>query len=157
MKIRKAHKEDLDNVVKLGFALLKHHSKFNTYYIPIRDKNKLREITSKYFLKLMRSRNALFLVAEDDGRIVGHAIGEIKKNPPGLLEEKHGEVGEIFIKKEYRRTGLGKQFIDKILAWLKKKKIKRVVVDFDSKNRIARSAYKKMGFSPFKEIYQMNL
>lgn len=157
MIIRKARKEDLDHVVELGFELLKFHTKFNTYYIPIKDKNKLREITSRYFLKLMRSRNALFLVAEHGGAIVGHAIGEIKKNAPGLLEEKHGEVGEIFIKKEYRRTGLGKQFIDKILAWLKKKKIKRVVVDFDAKNGIARTAYKKMGFKPFKEIYQMNL
>jgi ribosomal protein S18 acetylase RimI-like enzyme len=157
MKIRKAKKEDLDAVVELGYGMLMFHTKFNTYYQPIKDRTKLREITSKYFLKLMRSRNALFLVAEDDGKIVGHAIGEIKKNPTGLLEEKHGEVGEIFIKKEYRRTGLGKQFIDDILDWLKTKKIKRVVVDFDSKNGIARTAYKKMGFSPFKEIYQMDL
>lgn len=157
MRIRKARKEDLNTVVELGFELLRHHCRFNRYYTPIENEKKRKRSQKKHYLECIRSRNAFFIVVVDKGKIIGYVIGEIKKNPPVLLEKRHGEIGEIFIQKEYRKEGLGLFLIQEILYWFRKREIERVVVDFDAKNKIARSAYKKMGFKPFKEIYQRQL
>jgi GNAT superfamily N-acetyltransferase len=97
------------------------------------------------------------LVAEGDGKIVGFATSKIEKNPLVLRERYVGHVGAIFVKEEHRTKGIATGFITYILTWFKKRKIKKANLTLDTKNKIGRSLYSRLGFRSFQEKMQKNL
>ena len=155
IKIQRATKKDLPEIIELSMDLLPYHVQFSRYYVPIKDKAKWNKISAKYFRKLMKSRNARFWVAEDEGKIVGYGIGQIKKPPPVLKLKYYGQVEEVYIAKKYRGKGIAGKFIKEILDWFKKRNIKRVLVNFDARNKMAKRVYNKAGFKPFQENYEL--
>lgn len=59
-----------------------------------------------------------------------------------------GTIG-LMVDKEFRREGLGKFLLQFILEQAKKAGIRTAILDVFSDNEIARSLYKKVGFSEF--------
>jgi len=157
MEIRKAKKTDLEGIFELGFKLLKYHTQYNDYYKPVKSKKEFKKGQKKYFTEQLKKRNSLFLVLDDDGKLAGYSIAKITKNPPVLKEKRRGEFAEIFIDDKYRGKNWGKKLLETSLAWLKKKKIHQVVVKYDAKNGWAENLYKKAGFHPFQNEYEVIL
>lgn len=157
MKIRKAKKEDIPAVVELGHELLKHHHRYREYYEPVSNSKEREKAQRKYYEKMLKARNSLFLVAEDVGEVVGYSITKIEKNPPVLKEKLYGNFGEIYIDYDYRGKELGTMLVEESMRWLKKKKINRVIVDYDAKNKWAENLYRKAGFTPFQNKYEVYL
>jgi GNAT superfamily N-acetyltransferase len=60
------------------------------------------------------SRTARVLVAEDDGAIVGHAIGREEHDEAG----RHGWFSTIFVAPSHRRRGVAVALADAMEAWL---------------------------------------
>src|SRR6266542_4698299 len=55
-----------------------------------------------------------YVIDVNDHRIVGYCISTIDKE-----DHKIGEIDSIYIDEAYRKSGLGKQLIDKAILWLK--------------------------------------
>lgn len=157
MEIRRAKGPDLDQIFTLGYKLLEYHTRYNEYYRPVRLKKEFRKGQRKYFTEQLKKRNSLFLVLEDEGKLVGYSIAKITANPPVLKERRRGEFGEIFIDERYRGQKWGRKLLEVSLEWLKKRKIRQVVVKYDAKNIWAENLYKKAGFRPFQNEYEMIL
>jgi ribosomal protein S18 acetylase RimI-like enzyme len=103
----------------------------------------------EYLRGLIKSDESQVLVALDDDQIVAYSIAQILKRPPIAKHPEHGFISHLCVKSKYRRKGLGKQILDKILEWFKSCRIDRIELTVVAKNQIAYSFWKKQGFEVF--------
>jgi len=146
MIVRKAKIKDADNITNLNYLLMKYHEKLDKYYNINKDHSK---ICSKYVKKLIRSKNALVLVAEVNGKIVGTMYGSIKKRPPVMKVKKFGHLGDAFILKKYRKRGIGGKLTKELMKWFKSKRVEFVELEVDVRNKIGLKSWKRLGFKSF--------
>ncbi len=102
----------------------------------------------KNWVELIEKDQAIVLVAELDGKIVG--ICNIKK---GKFRERHvGTIG-ISVSKNYRNLGIGKILLQNLLELAKKKLgIKIARLEVLENNKIAIRFYKKLGFKTYGKL-----
>ena len=148
MKIRKARKEDLNQIVKLNIAYLKYQRKFAKWLGNSKlkiDKNEIRNEIKESFSK----KDHLFLVAEENNIINGFVHAELM--PYKESKTKNKAVVEIIdIYSHVKRKGTGKLLLKEIEKWTKKNKADYILWEFITGNKIAESFCKKNKFKDFK-------
>ncbi len=77
-------------------------------------------------------------VAEDGGRLVGYCFCTAKYG--------RGEVESIYIVPEYRGRGIGEQFMENGLEWMRAKECGKIDVVVVAGNECAFGFYEKFGF-----------
>lgn len=90
------------------------------------------------FVWAMQNENNYFVVAEEDGTVMGYA---------GLcfvLDE--GDVVNVATLPEYRRRGVGAALVSDIIEFAKKKGIKSLMLEVRESNAGAIALYEKFGF-----------
>lgn len=92
--------------------------------------------------------NDYLYVACKENDIIGYMTCWInKKNPWDKYDTL--EIGNLYIRKEYRNLGIGKRFIEIAKKICKEKNIKYLELKDLSENKSAREFYKKMKFSEY--------
>jgi len=99
---------------------------------------KKETFTKEYFLEVFKRWSEGFLVAKINKEIVGYTIGE--KN------ENSGLIISIAVKKEWRRKGIGRKLIEKLLENFKKEGIKNIFLHVREENKEAINFYQALGF-----------
>jgi ribosomal-protein-alanine N-acetyltransferase len=99
---------------------------------------KKKAFPKEYFLELSKKWPEGFLVAKLSGEIVGYAIGEKDKDS--------GLIVSVAVKKEWRRRGIGRKLIEKLLENFKKEGMKIVFLHVREENREAINFYQALGF-----------
>ena len=105
--------------------------------------------TRKFVKRMVRSRNGLVLVAEQDGKPAGYLLAIIKKNIPIFRLERLAEITDLYVREEFRGNGISTRLKDETFRWLKSKEITRVALDVFPGNDIAGPIYEKWGFIKF--------
>jgi len=146
---RKATLKDLPQLVELGVAQSSFHKSFSNYN---KVKKSLAKILKSFFRKKIRSKNALFIVAETKGAVVGYALAQIKKPIPVYIWRKEVELSDLFIKQSFRHKGIGKKLFSEVKLFAREINADYLWVGADSKNHSARDFYGRVGFEPFREI-----
>ena len=90
-------------------------------------------------------------------KVIGYLIGKIEKPKPYAAPEKIGKVASAFVSEKYRRKGVGKKTVEKLLEWFKENKIKHIELNVDSRNKIGLGAWKKFGFFEFQKKMRLDL
>ncbi len=80
------------------------------------------------------------LVAEEDGDAVGCACFK-------RLDTQTAELKRMFVKPEFRGTGLAATIIAEIENWVKSRGCSRIVLETGSKQQAAVHLYQKMGYT----------
>jgi L-amino acid N-acyltransferase YncA len=148
MKIRKARKEDLSQIVSLYVAYLKYQIKFAKWLgnsnIKI-DKNEI-----KLWIKAsLNKKEHIFLVAEENNIIKGFVNAEIMSYKESRTKKK--VVVEIIdIYSHAKRKGTGRLFFKEIEKWAKKNKAYYIFWEFITGNKIAENFCRKNKFRDFK-------
>jgi len=157
IKIEEAKKKDIRKIIKLQMDLIDYHKKIDTKYY--KSGKERKEQLRKHFLEFLskRRRDRKFLVAKVKNRIVGFFYGGIRKSHFYCREEKIGEIYQAFVDRKFRNRGIGKLLVEELLKWLRKRKIKFVEVEVDSRNEIGIGAYKKYGFFEFHKRMRLDL
>jgi len=130
IRIRESGRDDLD-------ALVEMYGDFDpadrAQGIPPVDPDAIRE-----WLDLIVSPDAVTVVAEHDGRPVGHAI----------LVPDSGDGYElaIFILDEYQGAGIGTQLLEHLLGQGQTAGVERVWLTVERWNEAAIALYRKIGF-----------
>lgn len=154
ISIRKANKKDVASVVALNTKITDFHHTLDKYYPKASEKTE--KFVRRYFLKDVRKRNCLTLLAEADGNIVGYYEVLIKKIPhPFIAPDRVGYICDAFIEKEYRRKSIGKKMFDEVMRWFRKHKLKHIELSVHAKNEIGKNAWKKYGFK--EDVRKMRL
>jgi len=144
--IRKAKLKDITQTAKLAYKLNDHHAKFDRYYTL--NKDALSHFKT-FHKRNIYSKKSLFLVAEYENKIIGYVIGKMEERPPIFKEKDIGFVMAMYVKEKFRRQGIAKMFLDKLLSWFKKNKITNIELHVHPKNDPGIKAWEKSGFKTF--------
>lgn len=90
------------------------------------------------FIRCLRQRNCIGMVAERDDQVVGFMIYELHKNRLHILN--------FAVSKEIRRQGIGKSMVGKLLSKLSHERRNRIMLEVRETNLEAQLFFKGLGF-----------
>ena len=90
------------------------------------------------FIRCLRQRNCIGMVAECDERVVGFMIYELHKTRLHVLN--------FAVASEYQRRGVGRQMIAKLISKLSNQRRTRLVLEVRETNLEAQLFFREMGF-----------
>ena len=151
MKIRKATKEDLKEIIDLW----KDYEKFEDSLTDLRkhpyvEKRKDAEKNMRAnFLRSIKKRTAEILFAVEDNKIVGFIFISKSKSDDIHDFDYYGIVHYIYIKPEFRGRGIASSLFEKSKYWFKRHKVKYINLNVNVNNKKAQEIYKKWGFNNY--------
>lgn len=101
------------------------------------------------FIRCLRQRNCIGMVAEQDDQVVGFMIYELHKNRLHLLN--------FSVAAESRRTCIGTSMVDKLSSKLSQDRRNRITLEVRETNLSAQLFFKKLGFravSVLRDFYE---
>lgn len=101
------------------------------------------------FLRCLRQRNCIGMVAEHDERVVGFMIYELNKTRIHVLN--------FAVARDHRRSGVGQQMVSKLLGKLSSQRRTRITLEVRERNLPAQLFFRANGFravSVLRNFYQ---
>lgn len=149
MKIRKAKKKDLEEIVKLYIKFFKYMSRF-AKFVKEKKENSVNKTELRNFLakRIKPSNKGLFLVAEENGKLLGFIASEIMSSRESRTDKKVLEVVDIYV--DNKRKGVGKKLLEEIEIWAKLNKIRFIQWEYLYGNDVAENFCVKNKFRHFK-------
>jgi ribosomal protein S18 acetylase RimI-like enzyme len=152
MIVRKAKISDIEKLI----PVFMDYEKASINYLPKKyksmrnKKTPLKTNIKKSFISNFRKKNSLFLVAEDDNKILGYIFGEIRDDSHPLFNyPKSGELNDIAVLKKYRNKSISTKLWNKLLNWFKYNNCEIVTLSVNFYNFKSQQVYKHWGFDPF--------
>ena len=91
------------------------------------------------FLDALAMENAIFLVAETDGKLAGYC---------GMYcAADEGEITNVAVSAEFRGKGIGKKLMEQFLKEAKNAGVRTVILEVRVSNEAAIQLYKSFGFT----------
>ena len=146
MVIRKAKLQDIEQITKYGIILLKQHSDLDPYFAPIETVDK---VYRKFLEGCLNSENKLLLVAENNGKLMGYAAGEIQTRSPIFRISENGYINDVFVEEEFRELGIARKFLTELKNWFESKNIKHIELSILANNVIAKKTWATFGFEAY--------
>ena len=142
--VRKATRADIPALGRLGAMMVRTHHEFDPQrFIAPRPGT---EQGYGGFLGSQIDGDAVLLVAEDDGAVVGYAYGHVEgfdymslRGPAGILED-------IIVDPEHRGRGVGAALLDAITAAFEARGAPQVVLSTAFQNEAAQRLFERAGF-----------
>ena len=103
-----------------------------------------KPFSEDYFRKLYQKFPEEFIVAKDEGKILGYAVGGVQKDC--------GKIISISVHPAWRKKGVGKKLANFYIEHFKKKNLKKISLRVRKNNLAAISFYKNLGFQISKTI-----
>ncbi len=132
-RIRIAKNSDLSEVIDI---IKDHYADFNDSFNLEKFDSDLKDIEQSYFAK-----NGYFWIAEDNNKVVGI----IAITP---INDKTGEIKRFYVRKKFRRQGIGKQLLNVCLEYAQKQGFQKIILWTDIRYKEAQAFYLKNGFEP---------
>ncbi len=101
------------------------------------------------FIRCLRQRNCIGMVAERNEEIVGFMIYELHKNNLHILN--------FAVHRDYRRLGVGRNMIEKLIAKLAFQRRNRIMLEVRESNLDAQLFFRSIGFraiSVLRDFYE---
>ena len=96
------------------------------------------------------AQDRTILVAEDGGTLVGFVAGH-RTRRSGC----DGELEWLNVKRESRARGIGAMLVREIGFWFVEQEARRICVDVEPDNAVARGLYSRCGAKPFKPYWMI--
>jgi [ribosomal protein S18]-alanine N-acetyltransferase len=90
------------------------------------------------FIRCLRQRNCIGMVAEWDDQVVGFMIYELHKNQIHILN--------FSVRPDFRRRGVGNQMVHKLIGKLSHQRRTKIVLEVRETNLAAQLFFRKLGF-----------
>jgi ribosomal-protein-alanine N-acetyltransferase len=105
--------------------------------------------TEEDFLRCLRQRNCIGMVAEHEDRVVGFMIYELHKSRLHILN--------FAVEARYRRSGVGSHMVSKLIGKLSTQRRNRILLEVRETNLAAQLFFRTSGFkavSVLREFYE---
>jgi ribosomal protein S18 acetylase RimI-like enzyme len=143
--IRRAVETDLDAIGRLGARLLRDHHEFDRLRFMAPRGN--TEEGYAWFLGTQLQRDdAVVLVADRAGQVVGYVYAGIEPQSWKELREEAGFIHDVYVDEPARRGGVATALLDAASAWLAEHGMPRVVLWTAAPNDAARRLFERLGF-----------
>jgi GNAT superfamily N-acetyltransferase len=94
----------------------------------------------------IQDNNAVVVVAEQNGKVVGSGSAVIKKGSHYNSFQEYAFLGFMYVDDAYRGNGINKLIIEYLVDWANKKGLKEIRLQVYDDNIAAIKAYEKVGF-----------
>jgi GNAT superfamily N-acetyltransferase len=91
--------------------------------------------------------DAVVLVAEQDGRIIGMAAGHVHK-PSMMSEDLAVELGSVFVEPAHRARGVAAALTAEVARFAQDRGVERITLKTFAQNEEALLAWQRLGFEP---------
>jgi ribosomal-protein-alanine N-acetyltransferase len=112
--------------------------------------------TSFFFLDLHKRFPETFLVAEDNGMVIGYIMCRIETGLPNFKIigiTKKGHVISIAVLPQHQRQGVGRALVQEAMEAMLLYKAKECFLEVRASNTSAVNLYKKMGFDIIRTMH----
>ncbi len=141
--IRRANKDDLDQLTQLFKGLLDFHAALQPQLAMMPGAEQAWRASATSWLD---DDTWCVFVAEVEDHLVGFIAGSAYQMPPVYPEKYHGYISDAFVAEPYRRHGVGEQLYGCVAAWFQERGLKIVELSAAAANPISRAFWHKMGF-----------
>lgn len=144
--VRPARPEDAPALGRMGAALARQHHDFDParFMLP-------EDVESGYRWWLRReskAAEAVVLVAELEGAVVGYAYGRAEERDWNALRDACGVVHDVWVEESARGSGVGTLLLEEMVQRLKALGVPRVVLMTASRNEAAQRLFARLGWRP---------
>lgn len=155
IKIREAKIEDLKAILDLNHKLCeKENKEFDDTIDP---NYPYTQHGTEEFKENIENDNALTLVAEDNGKIIGYLSGGVAEVEDYRTVKDIYEAWSVWVEEEYRSKGIGADFFQRFESWSKQRGAKRIKAVVSAQNERAIKLYKKGGFEDYDVVMEKSL
>ena len=143
--IRPATREDLPRLGRLGALLVDAHHAFDARrFLPTRDRTPTDY--AMFLLRQMADANAVVLVADDHGDVVGYAYATLEGYDYMALRGPAGVLQDIIVEPQSRNRGAGTLLLSAAVAELESRGAGQVVLTTAEHNDAAQKLFARAGF-----------
>lgn len=146
IKVRAAKSADEKGVLALAQAEMEEHVRMDVRF-RLRD-----DAFSRYAVYLrdrMRDIDSSVFVAEDGERIVGLAIGTVRKTDSFFQAQRFGYVSDLMVSPGMRRRGVGRALYERTALWFRSLGIDVVRLHVAVESGEARAFWRSIGARDF--------
>jgi ribosomal protein S18 acetylase RimI-like enzyme len=147
IKIRKAKKEDIQNLQKLYFKLLKYEDQ---NFSKIIDPRWIKTEAGRRSLhKRIKDPKQHVVLALDREKPIGFLIGEYYKATAYKRIKRDSEILSLYVDEKYQNNRIGPKLIDEFERWAKVKKCDQIKLEPYFNNVRAIKFYKREGYKDY--------
>lgn len=152
--IRNLTEDDIDGICELWqeFAAMREE---------MTESKVLNDDASDYFFGyatgLLQRRDALTLVAEEDGQLIGYLVAQKQRRPPIYHHTRVAYLSDAYVVEAARGKGVLSQFIADLKAWCTREGITAIDCQIFEGNKVAQEVYRKLGFSDYRTVFRAEL
>lgn len=145
IEIRRATPADLKAIGLLGALLVRAHYEFDRdrFMCPGED---LDEGYAWFLSTQLEQPDALILVAEHHGDVVGYLYAAIEMRNWKELREEAGFVHDVFVDERSRGHRIADVLMHAAFDWMRDRRVPRVILWTASPNERARRLFDRLGF-----------
>ena len=155
-RIREAKSADREAIGLLWLELMTYHRALDSRFTiaPGGEQKYMR-----HAIDMMRSRNAMVLVAEDiaTGEVIGFLMGEIQTRPAIAMSGLYGFISDICVHEGWRHQGIGRALFEEITRWFKARKAQAIELYIAEENPESAEFWYAMGMKPFLKLLHLDL
>ncbi len=143
--IRPAAPADAETLGRLGALLVREHHEFDPKRF-IAAMPRTEQGYGAFLRTQLEAPDAVVLVAERDGDVLGYAYATVEGNDYMALRGPAGVLQDIVVDPDYRGQGIGRTLLDATLAALEARGAPRVVLSTAERNEPAQRLFARAGF-----------
>lgn len=152
--VRRAGPRDLDRIAALWTALAAHHADLDP---GLRPRPEAGDALRSLLARELRDGEAAVFVWEAEGDLAGFCSARIDRAPPILAEAARAEIGELGVRRDARRRGIGRALVAEALAWIAARGVERVEVRVAVGNAEGQAFWRAQGFADFMDVLHRRL
>jgi ribosomal protein S18 acetylase RimI-like enzyme len=144
--VRDAARADLEQAAALGAEIVRLHHATNPKRFFMLDDAK--DGYHWWLSQEIERPEAVILVAELEGNIVGYAYGAIEDRDWSILVDRHGAFHDLCVAESVRRKGIGRALVKAMLDRLEQLGAPRILARTMVQNAGAQRLIQEFGFVP---------
>jgi ribosomal protein S18 acetylase RimI-like enzyme len=153
-EIRPATARDIPEIVEIWGELARFHASLDRAFAP---SETWREEYRQFIRGLLGRDDALAVVAEGDGRLIGFGVGRISLLPGFFARRRRGYIHDVVTREPYRRRGVGRRLVAALLDWMAACGVVTVELTVAVRNRDAVAFWAAQGFHAYMHHLKQDL
>ena len=145
MIIRPATRDDIPALGKLGAMLVRTHYDFDPKRF-LAPSPRTEEGYGSFLGSQIGDKDAVVLVAEDEGRVIGYSYSSNEGHDWMNLRGPAGALHDILVDPQHRGKGIGEHLLAATVEALEKRGAPRVVLSTAFQNEAAQRLFERAGF-----------
>jgi len=142
--IRLAQYDDTQRIGELWLEMVNYHRQFDDLIFNASEHG--AEFYQQSIANRLSDPNTRILVAEEDGEVVGYVLGMIADiMAEAFMPIRSGFLADIYVRSDYRRQGIGKELVERLILWFQSKEITYYEWHVAEKNKDAVAFWRRMG------------